>query len=229
MSHFFGILITFPDNNLESDIRGDLSEMTKSALTQSPSTTTWVYHDSLNQESEYYIGGPLEDVYNADGTPLTENFEGSRYLRWDHDLGKLVVDITFPFELNSDLPTVLQAFIEHALTDCVAKGTSEFFLALSSHGAGFAGFGGDDNTSRRARKLTQSNADVYTAIQGALSSVSGAPLMLDVLGFDACLMQSMDALDDFANLTKYYLASEATEPGHGKINKFSCWWNAGLF
>ena len=64
------------------------------------------------------------------------------------------------------------------------------------------------------------NSNVYTAIQGALSSVSGAPPMLDVLGFDACLMQSMDALDDYANLTKYYIASEATEPAHGKTNKF---------
>jgi len=36
-----------------------------------------------------------------------------------------------------------------------------------------------------------------------------------VIGFDACLMQAVDAVDDFRSIIKYYLASEATEPGHG--------------
>ena len=203
-----------PDNNLESFIRNDLSELTKSATIQSTSMVTWVYHDAL-----YSSGEPLKDVFNPDGTPLTEPFGGSRYLMWDHDLGKMVVNTTFPSELNSDTPEVLQAFIEYALTDCVAQGTNEFFLALSSHGGGFAGFGGDFHVERRTRKLFQSNANLLSAIQGALSSVPGAPLMLDVLGFDSCLMQSMDTIDDFANITRYYLASEAVEPGHGKIMK----------
>ena len=220
-SHCCGIFIALSDTNLEPEIRADLSEVTKSALTKSASTTTWVYHDALNEQSEYFSGGPLVDVYNKDGTPLTENFQGSRYLTWDHGLQKMVVNTTFPTELNSDLKSVLQAFMQNALTDCVAKGSSEFFLALSSHGAGFAGFGGDEFSQRRSRKLIQSNADIFSAIQGALSAVSGAPMILDVLGFDACLMQSMDALDDFAAITKYYLASEATEPGHGKTNQHS--------
>lgn len=214
----FVILFTFPDNDLEYPLRLDLSEITMSAITQSALTTTWVYHDALNEGTPDYTGGPLENVFNADGTPLTESFDGSRYLRWDHDLGKMVVDTTLPSELNSDDPTVLQAFIEHSLTDCIANGKTEFFLALSSHGAGFDGFGGDFNTRRRAtRRKLISNPEMLSAIEGALASVSGAPLQLDVLGFDACLMQALDAIDDFANVTRYYLASEAVEPGHGKI------------
>jgi hypothetical protein len=220
-SRFFFNLTSIPDNNLEADLRKDLSQMTESAITQSASTVTWVYHDALYRGSPDFTGGPLADVYNPDGTPLTGRFDGSRYLTWDHDLGKMIVDTTFPSELNSDKPAVLQAFVEYALTDCISKGSSEFFLDLSSHGAGFAGFGGDDDTRRRARKLLQSNPDIRSAIEGALLSVPGAPSMLDVLGFDACLMQSMDAIDDFANITKYYLASEATEPGHGKITTHS--------
>mgnify|MGYP002785317525 FL=1 len=168
-----------------------------------------------------YTGGPLTNVYNPDGTELTESFGGSRYFTWDHDLGAMVVNGTFSSELNSDDPSVLQDFVTYALTDCIAQGKSEFFLALSSHGGGFIGFGGDnDNARLRRRKLTQPTADVFSAIQGALSSVAGAPSQLDVLGFDACSMQSVDALDDFASIAKYYLASEAVEPGHGKSPNF---------
>jgi hypothetical protein len=208
--------IPIPDNNLEDDIRNDLSQLTESAITHSASTVTWVYHDALNQGSPDFMGGPLADVYNPDGTPLTGRFDGSRYLTWDHDLGKMIVDTTFPSELNSDKPAVLQAFVEYALTDCISKGSSEFFLALAAHGSGLNGFGGDENTRRLAR--LQPNSDIRSAIEGALLSVPGGPSMLDVLGFDTCLMQSMDAIDDFANITKYYLASEATEPGHGKMH-----------
>lgn len=39
--------------------------------------------------------------------------------------------------------------------------------------------------------------------------------MLDVIGFDACLMQAVGAADDYKGVAKYILASEAVEPGHG--------------
>ena len=187
--------------------------MTQSAMTQAASTVTWVYFDALNEGDPDYTGGPLANVYNSDGTPLTESFEGSRYLRWDHGLGKMVVDLTLPEEQGSDSPTVVQSFLEYALTDCVAKGKTEYFLAFSSHGGGYAGFGGDNHGRRR---LLQAPSSIRSAIAASLSSVPGAPSQLDVLGFDACLMQSMGAMDDFLDITQYYLASEAVEPGHGK-------------
>eukprot|EP00529_Nitzschia_sp_RCC80_P005030 CAMPEP_0113469172 /NCGR_PEP_ID=MMETSP0014_2-20120614/15756_1 /TAXON_ID=2857 /ORGANISM="Nitzschia sp." /LENGTH=913 /DNA_ID=CAMNT_0000361629 /DNA_START=92 /DNA_END=2830 /DNA_ORIENTATION=+ /assembly_acc=CAM_ASM_000159 len=207
------IVFQMADNDLESYIRADLSEMTQSGLTQAASTVTWVYFDALNEGDPDYTGGPLAGVYNSDGTPLTESFGGSRYLRWDHDLGKMVVDNTLPEEQDSDSPAVLQSFLEYALTDCVAKGKTEYFLAFSSHGGGYAGFGYDNHERRR---LTyQPPSSIRSAIVASLSSVPGAPSQLDVLGFDACLMQSMGAMDDFKDVTKYYLASEAVEPGHG--------------
>lgn len=126
----------------------------------------------------------------------------------------MVVDTELAGEQDSDSPTVLLAFLEKALTDCVAKGATEYFLAFSSHGGGFAGFGGDSH--ERRRRLIQSNTSIRDAIQTALSNVPGAPEQLDVLGFDACLMQAMGAIDDFMGVAKYFLASEATEPGHGK-------------
>ena len=160
------------------------------------------------------IPEPLEGAYNADGSPVTVKFEGSRYFTWDHDTEKMLIDTTLEGEQNSDDPTVLTTYLIRALSDCVAKGKDDFMLTLSSHGSGYAGFGGDNHV----RKLggVQSNASVVGAIRAALAAVADAPDRLNVLGFDACLMQAAGAADDYKGITDYYLASEATEPGHGK-------------
>lgn len=70
--------------------------------------------------------------------------------------------------------------------------------------------------NRFVRRLSQPNAFLANAIRVAMENVVGGPTQLDVLGFDACLMQALGALEDFHDLTKYYLASQATEPGTGK-------------
>ena len=46
---------------------------------------------------------------------------------------------------------------------------------------------------------------------------AGGPSKLQVLGFDACLMQAVGAADDYFDVADYILASEAVEPGHGKF------------
>lgn len=163
---------------------------------------------------------PLRNIYTADGSQLLSvanngnKEEGSSYFTFRHDLQKMVQErlLDGGNEINSDNPKTITDFLKVALASCVANNSNEFMLAFSSHGAGYGGFGGDDNTRRR---LTTSNANVKGAIQAALSSVAGAPSKLDVLGFDACLMQGFGAIDDYHSITKYYLASEAVEPGHG--------------
>lgn len=138
-------------------------------------------------------------------------------MTWDHDLDLMVVDVTLDTEQNGDDPQTVIDFVTHALTDCVARGTTEYFVAFSSHGAGWGGFGGDDNTFRR-RSLSQTNLNLANALRQSLAAVAGAPAIFDVLGFDACLMSAVGALDDFDTVAKYLLASEATEPGHGKCS-----------
>ena len=120
-------------------------------------------------------------------------------------------------ELNGDDPNTLYNFLLRALDDCVTRGSNEYFLVFASHGAGIIGFGGDEN--QRRRRLVQNNDNIVLAIGQALSDTPGAPEVLDVLGFDACYMQSFDTLDEYRDVTKYFLASEATEPGHGKFFK----------
>ena len=66
--------------------------------------------------------------------------------------------------------------------------------------------------------ITQSNVEIIAALTKALDSVDGAPDLYDVIGFDACLMQAVSAMDEYRDVASYVLASETTKPGHGKFN-----------
>lgn len=204
---------------MEYFIRQDNYEISISPFVQTPSLTTWIYFDHRNfKGTEEDIDEPLQNVFQSDGTTVSGPKPTlSQYLRWDHGLGKLVIDRTLEGEQNGDDPATLTQFLVTAMEDCVAKGSTEFFVALSSHGGGFHGFGNDEHI--RQRSLTQSNQDIASAMRSALDQVAGGPSMLDVIAFDACLMQAVDAADDYRNVGKFLLASEAIEPGHGESNQ----------
>ena len=51
------------------------------------------------------------------------------------------------------------------------------------------------NTKSR-RKITQRNQYIVNAIQAALLDVEGTPERLDVVGFDACLMSGLGAMNE---------------------------------
>ena len=141
-------------------------------------------------------------------------------------------------ELDGDDPDTVYSFAVTALADCIQKGSKEFMIVFSSHGTGFLGFGGDDYDRRRRRRrrnlfsglqnetedesspsrqrsLRQPNSDIVRALRQALTDTTSAPTQFDVIGFDACLMMSIGALDDYRDIAKYTLASQAVEPGHG--------------
>ncbi|CAB9498210.1 Clostripain family [Seminavis robusta] len=202
------MLYQMADNNLHFYIRKDYQELANSPVVQTPDLKTWIYYDALNQAPL-----PLPDTVDAEGNVVTEAFTGSRYVTYDQTLGRMRIESEKLLEQNSDTISTVQAFLEHGLEDCLANGYDSLMAVFSSHGGGFAGFGGDENARR---KLLQTNQDIATAIRNALENVQGGAISkLDVLGFDACLMQALGAADDYKDVAKYILASEAVEPGHG--------------
>jgi hypothetical protein len=78
------------------------------------------------------------------------------------------------------------------------------FVILWNHGAGYSGYGYDEN----ARAIL-SLADIDSAF-----ALSGLP-RLELLGFDACLMASVEVTSALDTRARYMVASEETEPGHG--------------
>lgn len=205
------------DNNLEAFLRQDNFELISSEGIRDPTLTTWVYFDGRNYGTDADITEPLKEIYFPDGTPVTEKDEGSTYMRWSHGLQKMVIEGFVEGEQDGDHPQPLFDFLSYGLKDCVEKGSTEYMVIMASHGNGMYGFGGDENKSRR--RLELSNGDMAVAMRAALENVKGAPDKFDVIGFDACSMQSVDVADDLRHVTKYVLASQAAEPAEGKYNQ----------
>jgi hypothetical protein len=202
------------DNNLEASIRVDLEEYSNSQLIAAQGVTTWVYFDNRNFGSDEDIFEPLVNVFNGDGSAITgQKPEGAYYLTYDHDLEKLVTREDLG-EVNSDNPQTVYDFVTYALEDCVNNGANEFMITFNSHGSGFDGFGGDENTRKR-RNLNQANQDIVNSLRLALDENLPEGSKFDVIGFDACLMQAFGAADDYKSVGTYFLASEEVEPGHG--------------
>jgi hypothetical protein len=192
---------TVTDNNLEASITQDLGEIIESPSVKEQTQTTWVYSDMVNgPQHDEGVGASTIELYNSDGDREDSDslkFFGGRYITWDHGESKMVVTERLANEPNSDLAATCLAFLTVAFTDCVAKGSDQFFLAFSSHGGGYYGFGGDENIEDVAatsglgrRRLMSANAAWAGAITDAMTAANVPGGKLDVLGFDACLMSS---------------------------------------
>ena len=135
-------------------------------------------------------------------------------MTYDPGFAQFKVDTVLPGEQNSDGVSTIQSFLEHALADCISNGHNSLMAVFSSHAGGFAGYGGDENNGQR-RHMLQTNDQIATAVKNALLNTPGAPEKLEVIGFDACNMQALEAADDYTKVAQYMVASEGLEPGHG--------------
>lgn len=196
------------DNGLEAYIQNDYMQLSLSPLLSNTKVRTWIYHDA---GKDGWVGA-LPNTIDRWGNALTRKHEGSQYVHYNPQLGKLQVDTTLPFEVNSLAEDVIEAFLRRAMSDCIANGYPHMMAIFSSHAGGFIGFGEDLYPYKAA---PSSNKAIATAVRNALQNTPGAPNKLEVLGFDACNMQAFGAAADYVDVAQYLLASEAEEPGHG--------------
>ncbi len=84
------------------------------------------------------------------------------------------------------------------------------FLTFWDHGGSYIGFGNDTNFNGDALLMDE----IERAFQRSQSGT------FDLIGFDACLMASVEVAKVIEPHAKYMIASEALEPGHGWL------WNA---
>lgn len=99
----------------------------------------------------------------------------------------------------------LSNFIQYGMSNC---DTDKYSLILWNHGAGpVFGFGLDENYSDLLS---------LTEMQEALEdSVGASGKKLEMIGFDACLMSSLEVADVFSDYANYLVSSQETEPGWG--------------
>ena len=79
------------------------------------------------------------------------------------------------------------------------------FLTLWDHGNSYRGFGSDSNF----------NYDELSMDEIGSAFVNSRPGKFDLIGFDACLMASVEVAKVIEPHAEYMIASEELEPGHG--------------
>ena len=202
-------------------MRDDFYEISRSPIVQDPTVTTWIYYDHRENAREI---GPLPNVVTPAGSVSGIATTKTQYLKWSHEFDAFAIEYVSDQEQDGDDPQTVYDFVSTAIEDCMSDAETEFvddmefIVVFASHAAGPLGFGGDDDPDRRrllqqTRLLTQTNDELVTALQRVLDDYNIPSF--DVIGFDACLMQAVGAVDDYRRIAKYVLASEAVEPGHG--------------
>ncbi len=173
------------DNDLERFALQDLAEMERVAL---PGSVNLV---ALVDRSPWYVAGPNDFTdtrigrVRPDGDPRT--------------VGQVLVSIG---ERNTGDPATLTEFLDWAHATFPAE---RYGLVLWNHGGGLEGVAWDQ--SSRGDRLTLD--ELRTAIERSAIDV------LDLLGFDACLMAMAEVASELRDLARVMVASQDLEPGPG--------------
>lgn len=102
-------------------------------------------------------------------------------------------------------PQTLTDFITWAKRTYPAR---NYRLVLWDHGGGWTGYGVDENFDRHGFSVAQ----LAQSIQAAVAATG---IHFDVIGFDACLMASVEVASALTPYADYLLASQENEPGSG--------------
>ncbi|WP_457600699.1 clostripain-related cysteine peptidase [Hydrogenivirga sp.] len=153
---------------------------------------------------------PNLQIVIAFGGSQKQNWQGVKYmdkacLIQDAQDGVFGNDICYEAtdpNANMGDPATLEAFFTFLKNNY--SNYDKKILIFWDHGGAYRGFGWDTNY--------QSDRLTLTEIKQALSN-SG--INFDLIGFDACLMASLEVAKVMKPYASYMVASEESEPGHG--------------
>lgn len=181
------------DNNLEADGLRDLMEM---ATVGSGSDLRYVVQ--VDRAVGEYTGGVLN---LGDFTSTKRLLVQRGQLQVLSDLG----------EVDMGQAAALADFVNWGVQ---AYPGQRYMLVLWDHGGGWKGFGWDDSHPLGTGEPDHLSLDRIVA--GVSQGLTGTGVAkLDVIGFDACLMATLEVATSLAPYASYLLASEELEPGHG--------------
>jgi len=178
----------------------------------------------------YMVGSDLESDDNAGTTDLAEMMQvgstdnlkvivttgGANKDGWRTVKRRLInqgseTEISDLGNLNMGQPATLQDFIEWAVENYPAD---KYALIMWDHGAGAIGgepyniaFGNDENNNDGL-----SLPEIRQALQSAYTTTGKK---FDLIGFDACLMATLETASIMSSFGNDLVASEELEPGHG--------------
>jgi subtilisin family serine protease len=194
------------DNNLESAGIDDMNEMETAGSTDDVKIV--VQMDRAEQD--YY-----DDTTNGNWTDA-KRF----YVTQDSDTSIINSPVIEDLgEVNMGDPAVLQSFIEWSIANYPAQ---HYGLVLWNHGSGWRERERGDETIKSICIDDQAGDELtMTELRSALSEAKASTgETLDILGFDACLMQMVEVGYQVmgsveSHLVDITVGSEETEPGDG--------------
>lgn len=143
----------------------------------------------------------LMDTYTGVADLLYVGYEGSTSVGADYG---------YPKEVDMADPAVLEEFIEISCDDYPAE---NYALILWDHGGGWRGLCWDDTTSEETDTSAYiSMVELRDALEGAYEDTGE---IIDVVGFDLCLMAMPEVAYQVRDYADYVIFSEETVPGYG--------------
>lgn len=109
-------------------------------------------------------------------------------------------------DVNSADPDTLADFVAEGIE---ANRAGHYALIISDHGASWPGIGPDESSDYDVLDLEQITSGIREGLDRAGVDV------LDLIGFDACLMSGYEVASAMAPLADRMVASQELEPGHG--------------
>ena len=192
--------------------------------------TVMIYMVGSNLESR--LGNATKDLEEIDGAELLfDNYNVIVYTggssRWVGDVPcdrNCVLDMSLEGDerivaetagnANMGIPETLSAFLNYCGENYPADHNA---LVLWDHGGGpLWGYGVDELYDSDALLLDEMRA----AMDGSVFHGGKDGKKLDVVGFDACLMGSLECMTIWKDYAEYYVGSEELEPGDGWNYKF---------
>jgi len=178
------------DNTLDDCAWDDLSEL-----------------ESVSSTDEINIVTQLDAFNSCSGTfryYVTGSASGISYPLYPDDIVQTLS------EQNMADPATLTSFVNWAATNYPAE---KYLLILWNHGGGWR----ENNTFTKSIIVDDTSGDFMTMAE-LVQGLNGANEGIDIIGFDACLMQMAEVAYEIYGLTNtpnYMVASQASEWGDG--------------
>ncbi len=183
------------DNNLESYGVRDLNEM-EAGLAQGANIKVLVLFDGYSGRYIGHKGAKLYEVLSDTSTTVRS---------------KVVEDLG---EVNMGDTSTLVDFVDYCVSNYPARNHA---LVLWNHGAGWRALEEEREEVFKDVCFDDTDGDRLTTeeLSQVMPYISSSCGFLDLLGFDACLMQMFELAYEFYDSTEVIAASQESEPGDG--------------
>ena len=191
-SWVFGIYMA-ADNNLDRAATNDINEILRAGVPENVSALILVDRADLGEYGGFGSIPGLEPHSTA---------------KWLRITGSTIEELDDLGEIDMADPETVRRFIERLAAEDVDRRAVVFW----DHGSSFT-FGSDDSAPFSGAMDVDEIADQFRI--DPQDESSGYYEGIDLVGFDACLMSSVEALSEFTEVTPLFVASAELEPGDG--------------